>query len=114
MGKNKKDYPMEVHLTHVKGFAMISSDNETSHSIKGYYRDHTVASAATQGAGWYGGNGWVEEVDNLYTDGSRLFVLEPVSNPEYEKEEAILKAAQIEKIKSKLTPNEIELLGLNK
>lgn len=112
--KNRIKFPENLTLTHIKGYAMSSSDDERSSSIKGYFRDFSAASAASKSAGWFGGDGNVNEVENLYTDGNRLFVVEFASDPEYEKKEKQIIADRIKIIKKKLDPDEIELLGLNK
>ena len=47
----------KLKLTKVVAWAVSSSDDERSSSIKGYYKDYNIASVDSKGSGWFGSDG---------------------------------------------------------
>ncbi len=76
----------------------------------GYRYTKASAELLAKGKGWWSGNGKVAE-KTLYTDGNRLYQVEdlgelPKRNDELEKAEVL------DSIRKKLSPTELEALGL--
>jgi len=98
----------QLILTKVEGYAVRTTDDERSSSIKGYYKTYHTASKAAEGTGWYGSNGTVEPTE-LYEDSNgNIYVIKYTGKytdvAKKEREELI------ESINSKLTTEELELL----
>lgn len=99
----------EMKLIKVTAFKVVASIDERQSGIKGYYKDKRIATQDAKGAGFYGSNGTVTAV-NLWTDGTDIFELNNLGK--YTDEDAEYRAKAIDSIKSKLTPEELQLLGI--
>lgn len=100
----------ELILTKTTVYAMRSSDDERSASIKGYYGDYNAATIAAKGAGWYGSDGDVTSVE-LYTDGDIFCKVSSVGK--LSDVEQKFKEEMVSRIKSKLSKEELEFLKIN-
>lgn len=107
--EKKKELPKTLKLEKLTAFAVNSSDDEWKSSIKGYYRQRSVAEVKAVGSGWYGSNGQVVPVD-VYTDGKILYRVEIIGM--FTDEAAGFHNNLVNSIKSKLTKAELELLGI--
>ncbi len=88
----------------------LSTDERGGFEIGGYFKDKDLASATGKGKGWYGGDGKVEEVLVLTNDGATGFL---VRDDQIKlSDQDALKATAVEKAKTKLTPEERKLLGI--
>jgi len=94
----------EITLKKVVAYKAYSSDGYV-HTIMGYYR--SSASAEIEGKKHQGGF----EREELFTDGSKLYEIKCVANYFADDIEGVIRE-QIESIKRKLTPSELELLGI--
>lgn len=102
---------MEIILKKEKAFAVNSSDDGKSSSIKGYFKDYNVASVKSKGSGWYGADGEVKSVD-VWADGEgNIYDLKPLGK--YTDEAEKYRQETMQSIKSKLTKEELELLGVS-
>ena len=106
-----------MEVKSVKGYYVVAPlDERSSGRVKGPFSERGLASLECEGAGWYGSNGHVEEVWFLQLENGRLLA---EYNPK--SEEADLQFVDIkrnyekemkEKIRSKLSEEEIEFLNL--
>jgi hypothetical protein len=93
----------ELNLTKTTAHVVVASTDERSSGITGYYSSFTAASINTKGVGWYGSDGEVE-TRTVYTDGDQIYEVKclgkfaDVSDKE--------RQGMIDRIKSKLTPDE--------
>lgn len=95
-----------LNIKKIQAYAVYSSDDERSGSIKGYYTNISVASAKAEKSGWYNSDGEVQSLI-LHTDGKYLYEVCRVgfcNNDEAEKEHMIAS------IKSKLSKEELKFL----
>ena len=102
----------KLELTKVdKAYTINSADNEYSSSNKGVYKDYNIASTKAKGSGWYGSNGTVEDVTDLYQDvNGVLYKIKLIGK--FTDEEEKYRTDTINSIKSKLTKEELELLNI--
>ena len=101
----------ELTLKKVTAYTVYSSDNEWTGSEKGSYKSSDIASVKAKGAGWYGSDGQVRVKKDVYSDEEgNLYNVTKIGKfiDELEKEYQ----AVINSIKSKLTPEELHLLGV--
>lgn len=78
--------------------------------IVGYYSTQNAANKASMGKGWYGGKGSVQVKSTITVDGE-IYVLDKKDPIKVDNTDAV-KEAIIAKAKEKLTPEEIEALGI--
>jgi len=105
--------PKPLLLMPVNVYQVYAPDNEVSGSIHGYFLDYDKASEFAKHCGWYGSSGKVSEVLFAYTDGTEYYIAKDIKLTDVEVVKQEAKKLRIEQIKSKLTPEEIELLGLS-
>ena len=102
----------ELKLKPIKAYTVYSSDDEMRPSNKGVYKDYNIASTKAVGAGWYGSNGEVKDLNDVYEDESgELYTVKHVGN--FTDADEKLKEDTLASIKSKLTKAELELLGVS-
>lgn len=103
---------MEIlKLKPVKAYTIYSSDNEYTSSPKGCYRDYNIASIKAVGSGWYGLNGTVKSLDDIYQDeNGELYNVKKIGK--FTDEEENYKEQLLENVKSKLTKEELEFLNI--
>lgn len=99
-------------LTPAKVYQVYASDDERSGSIHGYYLDYGQALEFAKNCGWYDSSGKVSELLFAYTDGANFYIAKGIKVTDVEALKAQAKQMRIDQIKAKLTPEEIELLGL--
>lgn len=97
-------------LTSVTAFTIHSADDEYRSSNKGLYKDLSVANLKAPKSGWYGGDGVVRPMDDIWEDeeGNPYRVTPLVYTDVLMNKEAQLKAS----IKSKLNEEELKFLKL--
>lgn len=96
----------KLTLTKITGYALwVSNSDGTSSSIKGYYKDKIIATVESKDV-------WdkVEPVD-LYTDGDNIYLVGLAGDGTFVDAKDEYREAAITKLKAKLTPEELELLG---
>lgn len=101
---------MELNLKKVSAYAVYSSDDERSGSIKGYYKDYNAASVKAKGSGWYGSDGEVKTVNVWMDEEGKIYDVKPLGK--YTDDAEKYRQETMESIKSKLTKEELELLGV--
>lgn len=102
----------ELKLKPIKAYSVNSSDDEWKSSNKGVYKDYNIASTKTKGAGWYGSDGKVVDLDDVYEDGNgELYTVKHVGKFTDVAEK--FREDTLASIKSKLTKAELELLGVS-
>ena len=102
----------KLELTKITGYILMAdNDSGTSYQIKGYYKNENIALVDAKGAGSWGGDGKVEKVE-LYTDGENIYTLQLAGVGKFVDIERDYKDKTINTIKSKLTKEELELLGI--
>lgn len=104
--------PHTLILTPAKVYQVYAYDDERSGSIHGYYLDYEQALEFAKNCGWYGSAGTVTELLFAYTDGANFYIVKDIKVTDVEALKAQAKQMRIDQIKAKLTPEEIELLGL--
>jgi hypothetical protein len=104
--------PHTLILTPAKIYQVYASDNEQSGSIHGYYLDYGRALEFAKNCGWYGSSGKVSELLFGYTDGTNYYIVKDIKLTDVEVAKTEARNVRINQIKAKLTPEEIELLGL--
>lgn len=97
-------------LKKVDAYALEASVDERSSKILGYYKDGNIASVDAKGAGWYGSDGKSKSV-TLYED-EEGNIYNVKCEGKYKDVDREYRTETMEKIKSKLTPEECKLLGL--
>lgn len=102
----------DLKLKPVKAYTVYSSDDEMRSSEKGVYKDYNIASTKAKGSGWYGSNGEVRDKKDVYEDeAGELYQVKKLGKftdvAEKYKEDTIAS------IKSKLTKEDLELLGVS-
>jgi transcriptional regulator with XRE-family HTH domain len=100
----------ELHLKQIQSYAVVASTDERSSGIFGYYSDYNAASINTKGVGWYGSDGNVE-AKTVYYDGEQIYEVKPLGK--FKDIDENEKKAMIDRIKSKLTPEEWEFYNNN-
>jgi len=101
----------ELKLKLVKAYTVYSSDDERHSSNKGVYQDYNIASTKAVGSGWYGSNGEVKDLNDVYEDESgELYTVKHIGKFTDVAEK--FKEDTLASIKSKLTKEELELLGV--
>lgn len=102
---------MKKHLTKIDAYTVNSSDDEYRSSNKGVYRNYTTAFNKTEGAGWYGAKGEVENIEVWQDNEGNLYTLKHLGRgftDEIQKQEEDM----LSNIKSKLNNEELEFLKL--
>lgn len=113
MAKKDKKLPEKVMLKKVTAHSLYLSTSERSGKITGYYKNPSIAEIDGKDAGWYGGDGEVSVVDYVYQDESgNLFELTPLGK--FVDVEKKYEDDTKNKIMEKLSPHEIDFLGLKK
>tara|TARA_R110001592_G_scaffold268269_3_gene534544 strand:- start:50312 stop:50620 length:309 start_codon:yes stop_codon:yes gene_type:complete len=100
----------KLKLTKVVAWAVSSSDDERSSSIKGYYKDYNIASVDSKGSGWFGSDGDVVQAEIYEDEEGNIYTLKSVGK--YKDVDRKYREEAMKKIKDKLTPEELKLLGL--
>jgi len=94
-------------LQKIRAFSVNSADNERQSSNKGIYNSFETASKYTKNAGWYGSNGEVVQLPNIYADEEgTLYTVKEIGDFTDVKE--VKEKELLESIQSKLTPEELE------
>jgi len=98
----------EIKLKKVRAYQVTASDDERSSSVKGYYKDYNIASIDSKKAGWYGSDGEVDSVDLYEDEDGKIYSLKPLGD--YKDVARKYREETLAKIKSKLSPEEIDFL----
>jgi hypothetical protein len=98
-------FPIQIHK-------IVAPDNERESSVHGYFLEFYKAFNFAQHCGWYGSPGQITTPDGMFTDGTNFYHIEKLKLQDVEEEKEQARLARIEQIETKLTPEEIELLGL--
>jgi hypothetical protein len=102
----------ELKLKPINAYTVYSSDDEMRSSNKGVYKDYNIASTKAIGSGWYGSNGEVKSLNDVYEDESgELYTVKHVGKFTDVAEK--FREDTLASIKSKLTKAELELLGVS-
>jgi len=99
-------FPAKVHK-------IVAPDNERESSVHGYFLSSTEAYKFAKNCGWYSSPGQVTTPEGMFTDGVNYYHVEKLKLKDIEDLKARAKQMRIDQIKAKLTPEEIELLGLS-
>ena len=103
----------DLNLTVAIAYTVHSSDSEVRSSDKGVYKDISIANKMAIGSGWWGSNGEVKLLENIFEDEKgRLYQVKFLGYPTNEDEEH--KKNLLESIKSKLTDEELNFINKNK
>ena len=103
----------KIILTKVNGFTLRKHPWDGGMSwIEGYYKDEAIAISLAEKEGGYKPLDNVEKVDNLYTDGDKIYILSLAGNGHFKDSEKEARDKIITDIKQKLTPTELALLGI--
>ena len=90
----------------------VPVDERTSKDI-GVYKDVSIANKKSFGAGWYGSNGEVRHLENIFEDDKGiLYQVKCLGYPTNESEER--KENLLKSIKSKLSEEELDFIFSNK
>ena len=102
-----------ITLTKTQGFALMKPqwDGGGSHFV-GYFKDKNIAISLADKEGGYNPSSNVSEVDDLYTDGEKIYIVKLAGKGTFSDEEKEARDKVIDNIKSKLTPAELTLLGI--
>jgi hypothetical protein len=100
----------ELNLVKKKAWAINSSDSEVSSSIKGYYKDSSLAHIESNGCGWFGSDGEVICVTVYEDEEGKVYSVEDLGK--YRDDEEVVKEKIINSIKEKLTTDELVFLGI--
>lgn len=99
------------NLTKVVAYTIHSQDDERTSSNKGVYKDSSIASAKAHKSGWYGTDGDVRQIDDIFQDeNGELYNVKYIG--QYTDVSEKIKEDTIASIKSKLTDAELKLLGI--
>lgn len=103
----------KLELTPIDAYTVNSADDEYRSSDKGIYRSLAIAEQFSKGSGWYGSDGTVESKENVFVDPNGI--LYEVKLIGYFTDEAQqMKKDLMESIKSKLSPEEFEMIHFKK
>lgn len=102
--------PDEITLRKIGAYAVYSSDDERSGSIKGYYTSSAVAEKRAEKSGWYGSDGEVQSV-TLHTDGKNLYEVKCLG--QYTDVAESEHKQMLENVLGKLTEDEVKFLIKN-
>lgn len=102
----------ELSLTKVEAWAIHALIDDRRTGTKGYYKDPAIAAIDAVGAGINGEDGTVDPI-SLYedTDGD-IYYVEQAGNGKYKDVQRANKKVVIDSIKTKLTQEELDVLGL--
>jgi len=102
----------QITLNKISAYELFASNDDRGFgSVIGYYKSSTIAGIDKKGKGYYGSDGEVKPVE-LYTDGKSLYQLQLVADG-FTDEQREYKKEVMEKLKSKLSKDEIDFLGLS-
>lgn len=99
-------------LKKIDAYTVNSSDDEMRSSDKGVYRNSSVAAVRAVKSGWYGSDGTVKNIEVWEDENGDLYTLKKLGKFTDEAEK--YKENLMTSIKSKLTNEEMILLGLIK
>lgn len=102
----------QLILNKVTAYTVYSADDEMRSSNKGVYKDFNLASVKAVGSGWFGSNGEVRELQDVYQEQEGPNLYQVVRMGKYLDVEDEYKKRLVMSIKSKLTPEELALLDL--
>lgn len=103
----------DLELNVAVAYTVHSTDSETTSSDKGVYKDVSIANKKSIGAGWYGSNGEVRPLYDIFEDEKgKLYQVKCLGYPTNESEEH--KQKLLKSITSKLTDEELEFISKNK
>ena len=100
----------KLNLVKKKAWAIKSSDSEASSSIKGYYKDSSLAHIESKGCGWYGSDGEVICVTVYEDEQGKVYSVEDLGK--YRDDDEVIKEKTLNSIKEKLTTEELAFLGV--
>lgn len=100
----------KLTLKEVIGYSLTVPVDERRTRVAGYYKDSKIARMDAEGAGWYGSNGSVNEEVIYEDEGGKPYIVKPIG--EYVDVSRNKKEEIMKKIKSKLSKEEIEFLGI--
>jgi len=103
----------DVILKQVNAFAVSGNGSKDRNYIKGYFLDKDIASTQTKWKGWDNGDATVIPVVVYQDMSGKIYDLELLSSNGFIDGSVEERSKLIESIKSKLTPEERRLLGLN-
>lgn len=101
----------QLVLTETTAYTVRAAINEWQSNTKGIYSAYSAAQIDCKEAGWYGSDGKVETMINIYTDGEKLYEVKCIG--EFTDKAAESKKEMLEKIKAKLTPEEWDFYSQN-
>lgn len=102
----------ELILKKTKAYSVYASNDDKGFgSIIGYYQDYNIASVKSKGVGFYGADGEVESVEVWQDENGNIYSLKPLGK--YTDVAEKYKDETLQSIKSKLTKEELELLGIH-
>jgi hypothetical protein len=100
----------ELKLKKVRAYKVVISTDERNSEVKGYYKDFNIASIDARKAGWYDSDGKVTTVEIFEDESGNIYSTESLGK--YKDLEKKYHDEILQKIKSKLTPEEIKFLNL--
>ena len=102
-----------MEVKSIKGYYVwASTDERSAGRVKGPFSDYNIASIECEKAGWYDSAGKVKEAWFMQMEDGRLFEYDPSQNLKFVDIEREYKKEMEDKIKSKLTKEELEFLNL--
>jgi len=103
-----------MELKSVKGYYVWASidDRNNGRRVKGPFSDYNIASIECEKAGWYDSAGTVHGAWFMQMEDGRLFEYDPSQNLKFVDIEREYKKEMEDRIKSKLTKEELEFLNL--
>jgi hypothetical protein len=101
---------MELILKKATAYTVHSSDSDRTSSNKGAYKDFNIATVRAKGSGWYGADGEVKMIEVWEDKDGNLFTVKPIGK--YTDEDEKYREETLKSIKSKLTKEELKLLGI--
>lgn len=100
----------QLNLIKQSVWSIVATVDERSSRSIGYYKNSSIAFNNAKGAGWYGSDGTVELVDVYEDDKGNIYEVKPKGRCVDVAEKA--EEEMINVIKSKLSDNELEFLGI--
>lgn len=102
----------KLNLTKVTAYTVYSSDSDITSSEKGYYKNYNIASTKCKKVGWFGFDGEVREKKDVYSDeNGELYIVKHVG--QFTDVSEKYREDIIAQIKSKLTKEELGILGIH-
>lgn len=101
-----------LKLIPIIAYTINSADDEYKSSDKGVYKDYAIASTKAPKSGWYDSDGDVRKKENIYQDDAgELYEVKHIG--QFTDVSEKYREDTIASIKSKLTEQELKLLGIS-